>query len=127
MKEEIIQLSIPTPFAVGDVYAYVLKGEAVTLVDCGPMTEEAEHAFVTQLKEHRLSIDDIDQVVLTHHHADHVGLLNLMKPHVRVIGHQLNEPYISQDPVFKQRQVDFMIPFFQQLGVPLRQNECEKW
>ena len=92
-------------------YVYVLKGEAVTLVDCGPMTEEAEHAFVTQLKEHRLSIDDIDQVVLTHHHADHVGLLNLMKPHVRVIGHQLNEPYISQDPVFKQRQVDFMIPF----------------
>lgn len=112
MKEDIIQLSIPTPFAVGDVYAYVLKGEAVTLVDCGPMTEEAERAFVTQLKEHRLSIDDIDQVVLTHHHADHVGLLNLMKPQVRVIGHQLNEPYISQDPVFKQRQVDFMIPFF---------------
>ncbi len=126
MKEDIIQLSIPTPFAVGDVHAYVLKGEAVTLVDCGPMTEEAEHAFVTQLKEHRLSIDDIDQVVLTHHHADHVGLLNLMKPHVRVIGHQLNERYISQDPVFKQRQVDFMVPFFQQLGVPLRQNECEK-
>lgn len=126
MKEDIIQLSIPTPFAVGDVHAYVLKGEAVTLVDCGPMTEEAEYAFVTQLKEHRLSIDDIDQVVLTHHHADHVGLLNLMKPHVRVIGHQLNEPYISQDPVFKQRQVDFMTLFFQQLGVPLRQNECEK-
>ncbi|MDR4250006.1 MBL fold metallo-hydrolase [Bacillus pumilus] len=126
MKEDIIQLSIPTPFAVGDVHAYILKGEAVTLVDCGPMTEEAEHAFVAQLQEHRLSIDDIDQVVLTHHHADHVGLLNLKKPHVRVIGHELNEPYISQDPVFKERQIAFMERFFQQLGVPLRQGECER-
>lgn len=126
MKEDIIQLSIPTPFAVGDVHAYVLKGDAVTLVDCGPMTQEAEHAFVMQLKEHHLSIDDIDQVVLTHHHADHVGLLNLMKPHVRVIGHQWNEPYISQNSAFKQRQIDFMDRFFQQLGVPLRQGECER-
>ncbi|MER3111941.1 MBL fold metallo-hydrolase [Bacillus altitudinis] len=126
MKEEMIQLSIPTPFAVGDVHAYVLKGDAVTLVDCGPMTQEAQHAFVTQLKEHHLSIDDIDQVVLTHHHADHVGLLDLMKSHVRVIGHELNEPYISQDEAFKQRQIHFMNDFFQQLGVPLRQGECER-
>lgn len=126
MKEEIIQLSIPTPFSVGDVHAYVLKGEAVTLVDCGPMTKEAQHAFVMQLKEHRLSIEDIDQVVLTHHHADHVGLLNMMKPNVRVIGHQLNEPYISQNSAFKQRQIDFMDNFFHQLGVPLHQCECER-
>lgn len=122
----MIQLSIPTPFAVGDVHAYVLKGEAVTLVDCGPLTNEAQHAFVTQLKEHRLSIDDIDQVVLTHHHADHVGLLNMMKPHVRVLGHEVNEPYISQNPAFMQRQIDFMDQFFHQLGVPLHQHECEK-
>ncbi|MFS0656315.1 MBL fold metallo-hydrolase [Bacillus sp. 179-C3.3 HS] len=126
MKEEIIQLSIPTPFAVGDIHAYLLKGEALTLVDCGPMTNEAQHAFVTQLKEHRLSIDDIDQVVLTHHHADHVGLLNMMKPHVRVLGHALNEPYISQDPVFMQRQIDYMNGFLQQLGVPLHRHECER-
>lgn len=113
-KSERRNDSIIHPYTVcgGDVHAYVLKGDAVTLVDCGPMTQEAQHAFVTQLKEHHLSIDDIDQVVLTHHHADHVGLLDLMKPHVCVIGHELNEPYISQDEAFKQRQIHFMNDFF---------------
>lgn len=46
----MIQLSIPTPFAVGDVHAYVLKGDAVTLVDSGPMTQEAQRCLCHAIK-----------------------------------------------------------------------------
>lgn len=49
MKDEkIIPISIPTPFAVGDVNVYLLKGEALTLIDAGPKTREAYRCFKTQ-------------------------------------------------------------------------------
>ncbi|MGE6629421.1 MBL fold metallo-hydrolase [Bacillus sp. NPDC077027] len=126
MKDEIIQISIPTPYAVGDVHSYLIKGDVLTLVDCGPLTDEAKMALVKQLKEHQLTLQDIDQVVLTHHHADHVGLLDMMKPTVHVAGHLLNERYISRDPHFQSRQIEFMNDYFKLLGVPLHKGECER-
>lgn len=39
MKDaRIIPIALPTPFAVGDVNIYLLRGEALTLVDAGPNT-----------------------------------------------------------------------------------------
>ena len=43
----IHKISVPTPFAVGDVNSYLLKGDALTLVDVGPKTEEALVALKT--------------------------------------------------------------------------------
>ena len=37
----IHKIIIPTPFAVGDVNAYLVKGDALTLIDAGPKTDEA--------------------------------------------------------------------------------------
>ncbi len=32
---KIIPIRVPTPFAVGDVIVYLIKDEALTLIDCG--------------------------------------------------------------------------------------------
>lgn len=32
---KIIPIRVPTPFAVGDVIVYLVKDEALTLIDCG--------------------------------------------------------------------------------------------
>ena len=37
----IHRIVIPTPYAVGDVNAFLVKGDALTLFDAGPKTEEA--------------------------------------------------------------------------------------
>ena len=42
---EIIPISIPTPFYVGDVNVYLIKKDPVTLIDVGPKTDAAAKAL----------------------------------------------------------------------------------
>jgi hydroxyacylglutathione hydrolase len=48
--------------------AYLVDGEATTLVDAGAMP-----GVVDEIREH---VDDLDRVVLTHQHGDHVERLD---------------------------------------------------
>ncbi len=70
----IIPLSIPTPFYVGDVNVYLIKEDPITLIDVGPKTEEANEALRRGLKKHGIRFADIRRIVLTHAHEDHCGL-----------------------------------------------------
>lgn len=70
----IKQLSIPTPFYVGDVNVYLIKEDPITLIDVGPKTAEASEALRFRLGENGLRVSDIRRIVLTHAHEDHCGL-----------------------------------------------------
>lgn len=70
----IIPLSIPTPFYVGDVNVYLIKEDPVTLIDVGPKTPEAEEALKRALAANGVRLADIKRIVLTHAHEDHCGL-----------------------------------------------------
>ena len=70
----ILQLSIPTPFYVGDVNVYLIKEDPLTLIDVGPKTKEAAAALREKLAKHGVKFSDIRRIVLTHAHEDHCGL-----------------------------------------------------
>ena len=70
----IIQLSIPTPFYVGDVNVYLLKEDPITLIDVGPKTKQAAEALRARLAENGVKFSDVRRIVLTHAHEDHCGL-----------------------------------------------------
>jgi len=54
---------------------YVLRGDGeVTLVDTGVSTPSTRESLRDSLAGSNLSIEDVDNVVLTHWHADHSGL-----------------------------------------------------
>jgi glyoxylase-like metal-dependent hydrolase (beta-lactamase superfamily II) len=72
---------VPTPFAVGRVNCYLLEDEPLTLVDTGPNSGKALDELQNQLKELGHSIDDIELVILTHQHIDHVGLVEIIVEH----------------------------------------------
>lgn len=71
---QIIPLSIPTPFYVGDVNVYLIREDPVTLIDVGPKTRDASDALRSKLGEHGVRVSDIRRIVLTHAHEDHCGL-----------------------------------------------------
>jgi glyoxylase-like metal-dependent hydrolase (beta-lactamase superfamily II) len=70
----IIPISVPTPFYVGDVNVYLIKEEPLTLIDVGPKTKEAAEVLRSKLQRERVEFKDIKRIVLTHAHEDHCGL-----------------------------------------------------
>jgi len=71
-------LRIPTPFAVGRVNCYLLEDEPLTLVDTGPNSGKALDELESQLAEHGHSIDELELLVITHQHIDHLGLAEIV-------------------------------------------------
>lgn len=68
-------VSIPLPLAhVGSVNAWLLPGDPVTLIDTGPREERALAALEAGLRREGLRVEDIELLLATHHHLDHVGL-----------------------------------------------------
>jgi glyoxylase-like metal-dependent hydrolase (beta-lactamase superfamily II) len=70
----IVPISLPTPFYVGDVNVYLIREDPVTLIDVGPKTPEAAAALACGLAENGLRFSDVRRIVLTHAHEDHCGL-----------------------------------------------------
>ncbi len=72
--ENVIPIAVPTPFIVGPVNVYLIKGHPLTLIDTGPQTDEAYEILVEKLSEYGHSITDLESIFLTHAHIDHMGL-----------------------------------------------------
>jgi len=71
-------LRIPTPFAVGRVNCYLLEDEPLTLIDTGPNSGKALDELQSQLAERGHSIEDLELVIVTHQHIDHLGLVEIV-------------------------------------------------
>jgi glyoxylase-like metal-dependent hydrolase (beta-lactamase superfamily II) len=77
----IHRLRIPTPFAVGRVNCYLIDDEPLTLVDTGPNSGKALDELQNQLGRLGHSIDDLELVIITHQHIDHLGLVEIIAEH----------------------------------------------
>jgi glyoxylase-like metal-dependent hydrolase (beta-lactamase superfamily II) len=77
----IYRLSIPTPFAVGRVNTYLIEDDPLTLVDSGPNSGRGLDELQQRLHERGHSIDDIELILVTHQHIDHIGLVSIVASH----------------------------------------------
>jgi glyoxylase-like metal-dependent hydrolase (beta-lactamase superfamily II) len=71
-------LRIPTPFMVGRVNCYLVEDEPLTLLDTGPNSGKALDELEHQLADRGHAIEDLELVVLTHQHIDHIGLAEII-------------------------------------------------
>ena len=81
MPEGMHRIQITMSFPLRWVNSYILtepEGK-VTIVDPGPRTAETEKDWYDALKGLGLTLQDIHQIVLTHHHPDHLGLSGWMQ------------------------------------------------
>jgi glyoxylase-like metal-dependent hydrolase (beta-lactamase superfamily II) len=77
----IHRLAISTPFAVGKVNCYLIEDEPLTLVDTGPNSGKALDELGARLAERGHSIDDLELIIVTHQHIDHLGLVEILAEH----------------------------------------------
>jgi glyoxylase-like metal-dependent hydrolase (beta-lactamase superfamily II) len=72
------RLSVPTPFAVGRVNCYLIDDDPLTLVDAGPNSGTSFDELSQGLAALGKSLEQIELVVITHQHIDHLGLVGLV-------------------------------------------------
>ena len=70
----VYKIEVPTPFPVGDVNCYLIEGKPLTLIDVGPQTSKSLAEVERQLRSRSYELSDIEQILLTHGHIDHIGL-----------------------------------------------------
>ncbi|HYP24731.1 MAG TPA: MBL fold metallo-hydrolase [Actinomycetota bacterium] len=69
------QVTMPTPYAVGPVNAYLIEAEPLTLVDAGINTPDARNALVLALASAGYFVESLERILVTHAHPDHYGLV----------------------------------------------------
>jgi glyoxylase-like metal-dependent hydrolase (beta-lactamase superfamily II) len=70
----VSRIEIPTPFPVGSVNCYLVEGSPLTLIDTGPKTPKSLATIRKELQNMSYEMSDIEQILLTHNHIDHIGL-----------------------------------------------------
>jgi glyoxylase-like metal-dependent hydrolase (beta-lactamase superfamily II) len=71
-------LAVPTPFAVGRVNCYLVEDDPLTLVDCGPNSGTSLTRLEAGLAEYGRRVEDLERIVITHQHIDHIGLAQIL-------------------------------------------------
>ncbi|MDX6677623.1 MAG: hypothetical protein QOE31_1675 [Solirubrobacteraceae bacterium] len=71
-------LAIPTPFQVGLVNTYLLEDDPLTLVDSGPNSGTALDALERALAGRGHRVEDLELIVVSHQHMDHLGLVSIL-------------------------------------------------
>jgi hydroxyacylglutathione hydrolase len=105
----------------GDNSSYLLQGDGDTvLVDTGVSTSETKREFVESLGENDVDVSDIDEVFLTHWHADHVGLAGYVqeKSGASVWVHENDAPLVAQQDEAWESMYDRQHSLFEDWGVP---------
>jgi len=75
---EPLQIPIPVPY-LGFVNLWLLEGEPLTLIDAGPANAQASAALEAALATRGYAVDQVELLLLTHHHLDHAGLAQSIK------------------------------------------------
>jgi glyoxylase-like metal-dependent hydrolase (beta-lactamase superfamily II) len=74
----IHRLPIPTPFRVGAVNCYLVDDEPLTLVDVGPNSGRSLAALEDAMRERGRRVEDLQRIVISHQHTDHLGLVGVL-------------------------------------------------
>ena len=69
-----VLIELPTIYGMKSVNAFLLKGDEPTLVDCGEKTPASFEALRAGLRREGLELKDLQKIVITHAHVDHMGM-----------------------------------------------------
>jgi glyoxylase-like metal-dependent hydrolase (beta-lactamase superfamily II) len=102
-------MRIPTPFQVGRVNCYLIEDEPLTLIDAGPNSGKALDELEHQLDALGHRVEDIDLVILTHQHIDHLGLVDI----------------IARRAGAEVAAIDVVVPFVEDFGGDAERDDRE--
>jgi glyoxylase-like metal-dependent hydrolase (beta-lactamase superfamily II) len=114
------RLAIPTPFAVGRVNVYLVDDDPLTLVDAGPNSGTSFDELQRGVEALGHALEDIELVVLTHQHIDHLGLASLVaaRSGAEVAAIDAAVPFVENFSTEAQADDDFAREVMLRHGIP---------
>lgn len=115
----IHRLPIPTPFRVGRVNCYLIEDDPLTLVDVGPNSGESLTALEAALGEHDVRVEELERIVITHHHSDHLGLVGIIaeRSGAEVCALDLLAPVVEDFTAYAERNDELAQSLMRRHGV----------
>ena len=116
----IHRLALPTPFLVGRVNCYLIEDEPLTLIDTGPNSGKSLDDLERALAARERRIEDLELIVLTHQHMDHLGLLEILarRSGAEVAAFYLLQPYLANFSRSATADDEFAQGVMRRHGVP---------
>ena len=119
-REGIRRLRIPTPFAVGRVNCYLIEDSPLTLVDTGPNSGKSLDELQHQLEAAGHGIEDLELIVISHQHIDHLGLVDIIASHsgADVAAIDVVVPFVESYGTDTARDDEFAAGLMLRYGIP---------
>jgi glyoxylase-like metal-dependent hydrolase (beta-lactamase superfamily II) len=116
---EVTPIIIPQKSSLKSYNFYLVKhGQSLSLIDAGINNEECWNGLISVLDHNGYSLSDLTEVILTHHHSDHIGLVNriISESSIPVYAHRLSIPHLKRDPGFLGMRIEFFNRLYQEMG-----------
>jgi glyoxylase-like metal-dependent hydrolase (beta-lactamase superfamily II) len=120
VTEGIHRIEVPTPFAVGRVNVYLIDDEPLTLVDTGPNSATSFDELTNGLAALGHALEDIELVIVTHQHIDHLGLVSIVSQRsgADVAALDVAVPYVQNYSKEAQKDDEFARAMMLRNGMP---------
>lgn len=120
MSIEPIRIELPLGIMFQSVNAYLIPGDQLTLIDCGLFSPENWIFFQKKIEEHGFKVNEIDQIIITHEHRDHIGMLPELIAHSDAVIYAPKniEGWFSQPDEMMKSYDEFNASLFQTFGIP---------
>lgn len=115
----VIPIIVPVKSPLKSLNFFLVKTDnALLLVDAGMNIKDCWQSLNETLAEHHHSLKDLTHILITHHHADHVGLINrILEQHpIPVYAHPLSVPRLKRDPEYLQKRIEFFADLYKTMG-----------
>jgi glyoxylase-like metal-dependent hydrolase (beta-lactamase superfamily II) len=118
---QLHQIVLPTPWEIGPVQIYVVQDDPLTLIDTGVARPESRRALEAALEELGLGLSEVQRVVLTHHHTDHMGQVQTLRDagaDLEVWVHEDDADDIELYSMERDERIEVGNDLFREYGVP---------
>ncbi len=103
------------------VQVYLIESQPLTLVDTGTRLPASRAVLEAALEERGHGLSDIERVIVTHAHRDHMGLVQTIRDAgatLECLVHEADASVVESFPDVVRDRVMAMTPLFREYGVP---------